>query len=641
MTPSCLARAVRFVAGLPFLLVGLAPLAAQAERMPKEDVVDVPAVGEGLCLHNLFQSHMVLQRDRPIGIWGHAAPGEEVSVTFGDARASATAAADRSWRVELPARPASSAPATITVAGKDTTLVLDDVLVGDVWLLGGQSNMEFPLDRVDNGQLEIVSARYDELRILTVPAQDGPAPQTGFPRLHEWSDWFGRHYRKGDWDVCSPEIARELSAIGYVFARRIHMATRIPIGVIDLSRGGTTVETWTPDAVVRGMDMPEVAALVADWDARVAAWDPQADLQKRIADHERRVAQRKEQGQEIPADWVRPDDLRPGPAVDQNRPGNCFAAMVRPLAGLPVKGAVFHQGYNNALGGITSAAMYQRLLTTMIGAWREAFGDPEMPFGIISLCTDGDPQTRDNYCEKMLDAGILIREAQHRTFLELTAAGDRNVGFASSYDQRRSWYHPQQKIPVGERISRWALATQYGFERQIRWTPPRITEMQVEDGRIVLRFDRAVAPPDNKAAIEGFAIAGEDRRFHPADVEWFVKGHDDRNRPQIDRAALVLQSPMVPAPIHFRYAWGRNPMGNLQSADHNDLPLATQRSDDWPMEDVPLGVLGGETLENGQLSRGQRGKILQALRQQDLERRLAEARALLEEHGRLEGSGGR
>ena len=170
------------------------------------------------------------------------------------------------------------------------------------------------------------------------------------------------------------------------------------------------------------------------------------------------------------------------------------------------------------------------------------------------------------------------------------------------------------------------MATQYGLERQIRWAPPRITDLQVEDGRIVLRFDRAVAPPDNQAAVEGFAIAGADRRFHPASVEWFVKGVDDRNRPQIDRAAFVLQSPMVPAPIHFRYAWGRNPMGNLQSADHNDLPLATQRSDDWPMEDVPLGVLGGEALENGQLGRGQRGKILQALRQQDLQRRLAEAR---------------
>src|SRR5690606_28149740 len=109
----------------------------------------------------------------------------------------------------------------------------------------------------------------------------GPDARSGFPRLFAWSDWHGRHFRKGDWDVCNPDVVRQFSAIGYVFARRIHMATGIPIGVIDLSRGGTTVETWTPDAVLRGIDTPEVTELLADWDRRVATWDAQADLVQR------------------------------------------------------------------------------------------------------------------------------------------------------------------------------------------------------------------------------------------------------------------------------------------------------------------------------------------------------------------------
>jgi sialate O-acetylesterase len=160
-----------------------------------------------------------------------------------------------------------------------------------------------------------------------------------------------------------------------------------------------------------------------------------------------------------------------------------------------------------------------------------------------------------------------------------------------------------------------------------------VTERKVEDGTIVLRFDGDVSAEDTNEPIEGFAIAGDDRRFQPAKAEWLVKGQDAGNRPQRDRRVLVLSSPLVPAPIHFRYAWGRNPMGNLQSADHNDLPFATQRSDDWKMEEVPLGVLGDEEVKDGKLSRGQRARIRAALEKEDLRRRLAEARALLEEFG--------
>lgn len=621
----------RFVL-LAFAAVASAPLSSAQQGMPKEDVIEIPAIGEGLCVHNLFQSNMVLQRDQPIRIWGWAPPGEKVKVSFDGEVQQTSAGRDRVWTVTLQPRPANSEAQTLTIEGRAKTLKLENVLLGDVWLLGGQSNMEFPLERVDNGWLEIVSARFDGIRILTVPAPQGPEVRSGFPRLHEWSSWFNRHFRKGDWDVCSPEIAFDLSAIGYVFARRLHMATEIPIGVIDVSRGGTTVETWVPESVLRGMKTIEVDALLSDWDQRVASYDAAEDLANRQRNHENRVKQRKERGEEIPANWVMPEDLRPGPAADHNRPGTCFNSMISPIAGLAVKGAIFHQGYNNANGGSFGAAMYAQIFPKMIEAWREAFADPEMPFGIISLCTEGPQQTHDNYVELMLNDGIYIREAQYQTFLEMRASGDQNIGFASSFDQRRGWYHPQLKIPVGERISRWALATQYGMDKRIRWMPPTYTKMETGRGQIVLHMDGVVSAADNQGDIHGFAIAGEDRRFQPATAEWQFR-KDAQGRPQRDRSVLVLTSPHVPEPIHFRYAWGRNPMANLQSADHNDLPFATQRSDDWKMENVPLGVLGEAPYESGKMTRAQRNAIRKMLQQEDLQRRIAEAKALLREHG--------
>jgi len=604
---------------------------AYAQNMPKENVIDVPAVGQGLCVSNAFQTNMVIQRDKPVRIWGWASPGEKVTVSVAGQTQAATADNKRVWKVTLTAMPASTTPQTLTIRGRNKTLTLENILVGDVWLLGGQSNMEFPLSRIENGTLEIMSANYDNIRILTIPALNGPDSKQGFPRLHEWSGWFGRHYRKGDWDVYSPVIARELSAIGYVFARRIHMATQVPIGVIDISRGGTTVETWTPDPVLRKMDNELVRSLLREWDKKVADWDAKKDLEDRIKRHHEWVARMKKDGRPIPADRTVPSDLRPGPSMDQNRPGNCFASMIAPVAGLAVKGAIFHQGYNNCFNGTPGAIMYGQVFPKMITAWREAFQDPEMPFGILSLCTEGVPQTRDNYVECMANVGPYIRETQYQTFLDFYNAGDTNIGFTSTYDLRRRWYHPQLKIPAGERIARWALATQYGFDREIRWKPPMIKKMTVEDKRILLTMDEATANVDDGGIMKGFAIAGQDRKFHPADIAHLVTGKDNRGREQKDTKTLVLTSPMVPKPIHYRYAWGRSPMGNLQAHHNTDIPVATQRSDNWSLRDIYEALTGRKGKSGGALERRERNELVRALRAQDLRRRLAEAETLLKE----------
>jgi sialate O-acetylesterase len=593
---------VRSSAPLLLVLVAMFVGSARAQdrrppqSLPKHDVVDVPAIGDGLCVANVFQSNMVVQRDRPIAVWGWASPGERVAVTFGQDRQEALAGADRAWRVVLAAQPANDAPQQMLVTGKDRALTLDNVLVGDVWVLGGQSNMEFELEKVENGPLEIVSANFPRIRVLTVPYGVGPEQRRSFPRLFEWSDWFGRHFRKGDWDECTPAIARELSAIGFTFARRVHLASGVPIGVVDASRGGTTVESWTPLARLRAIDEPFLREKLADWDRRVAEWTA--------------------------------DGGKPAPLADPNHPGHGFAGMIGPLEGLAVRGVLFHQGYNNAFDGEPGVALYRAVLPETVRAWRAAFGDPELPFGILSLCTEGYPQTRDDYVEKMLDTGILIRAAHYETCLAFWRAGDQNIGYADTYDLRRRWYHPQVKIPAGERIARWALATQYGFGRELEWKPPMLVGTEVRDGSLLLRFDRAVGDPGD-GAIQGFAIAGDDRRFQPADAAWLEVGKDDRGNPKLDQRQLVLTSPLVEAPQHFRYAWGRNPLANVQALGHKDLPLPTQRSDDWPVHDVPLGVLGEPV--TGALTRAQLGRVRQMLRREDVRRRVAEAEAVLRE----------
>jgi len=613
------------------MFVGATFAAEIPKDLPREDVIEVPAIGEGLCVSNLFQTNMVLQRDKPVSIWGWAAPGEKVTVSFAGQTKTATAGKDRAWKVTLDAMPVNTTPQKLTVKGKDKTLTLENILVGDVWVLGGQSNMEMSLRGVESGQLEIMSANFPNIRILTVPAQDGFEEKKGFPRYFEWSNWSKRHSRKGDWDICSPEAVTELSAIGYVFARRLYMASQVPIGVIDTSRGGTTVEAWTPPAVLKKINTPEVKAKLAEWDEKVAAWDPKADLENRVKRHNDKIKSMKERGDKIPESMKVPTDLRPGPAMDRNRPGNCYNSIIAPIAGLAVKGAIFHQGYNNAFCGTAGTKMYYQMFGPMVTAWRSAFNDAEMPFGIISLCTAGSPQTRENYLEKTLDPGIYIREAQYKAFLDFYKAGDKNIGFASSFDKRHPSYHPKIKIPVGERIARWALATQYGLESEIKWKPPMLKEMKVEDGKIILAMDTSVGTVVG-GAIEGFAIAGEDRKFQPADASWLVTGKDSRNRPKVDRSAIVLTSPLVPKPVHFRYAWGRNPMGNLQASDSNDLPFATQRSDSWKMEEVPNTYYANPDALLRDQERQLRGQAQKDLRLDDTERRLKEAQAFIDEN---------
>jgi sialate O-acetylesterase len=387
--------------------------------------------------------------------------------------------------------------------------------------------------------------------------------------------------------------------------------------------------------VLQKIEGAETRAMLKDWADRIAAFDPQADLKARVAAYENRMKNLQAKGQSIPADSKPPTDLRPGPVADRNRPGYCYASVMRPLRDLAVAGVVWHQGYNNAFNGSAGARMYYQVFAKMIPAWRETFADPKLPFCIISLCTDQQPQTRENFLAPMYDAGIYIREAHYQTFLDLRKAGDQTIGFASSFDLRKAWYHPQIKIPAGERAAKWALATRYGLfkgrDGEAWWLPPTIEKVERVGGTLRLTLSTDVKTRDDSdGRLLGFAIAGQDRRFYPADVDWLAdNSKDNRNRPQYDRSILVLSSRFVPQPVHYRYAWARNPMGNL--VNNRGVPLAAQRSDDWILEETPVKVATPTDVPEDAVRRLVDNQIRKELERDDLARRVQEAEATVAE----------
>jgi len=229
----------------------------------------------------------------------------------------------------------------------------------------------------------------------------------------------------------------------------------------------------------------------------------------------------------------------------------------------------------------------------------------------------------------MYDAGALIREAQYKTFRDFYDADDKGIGFASSFDLRKSWYHPQIKIPAGERAAKWALVSQYGLlkdrDADLYWLPPTIKDVRINGATILLTMSTAIQTRDDSdGKLMGFAIAGQDRRFYPAGVQWYTDGSvDNRNRPKYQRDILVLSSPFVPEPIHYRHAWARNPISNLVNG--RGVPLATQRSDDWILEETPEKINAPKNASRRYIS----SQIRKVLRLADIERRIKEAEAAI------------
>ena len=534
-------------------------------------------LGAELTVAHFFGDHMVIQRDKPIRIWGTSQPGENVRVRFSIRDLTVKADAQGNWQMELEALPVSSQGKALVIQSGDTTITYDNILVGDVWICGGQSNMEDEISYVYHGDMEVSSANHPMIRLMTVPQQASPVAFTDMDRLNEFNSWTRRHEQKGSWSQCTPKAIERFSAIGYIFGKRLHLVSGIPIGLIDNSWGGTTIEAWTSRSTLK--KIPAARGLLEEWDSKIAAYDAAASLQARIQRWEKDSERRKARGEKPNPKPTEPDQ---DPASDRNNPGASFNGMLASFSEANIKGVIFNQGYNNALGN-ARPRLYASVIQTMIENWRETFRDDAMPFGIIGLTPGGQPQTRDNYEIRMVDAAPFIREGQFKAAKALN-----HVCFMPAYDQQVPFYHPHKKVLHGERMARWALATQYG-QTQLKWNPTTLEHTEISGDHIILSFNGMVRVHDGRP-FEGFAIAGTDRHFVPARAEFVVKGKDDRGREQKDERKLKVWSPLVPEPVAVRYAWARNPLGNAVNSGHHEriIPIPSFRTDNWDWPEAPF-----------------------------------------------------
>ncbi len=532
----------------------------------------VDATAGTLKTHGIFSSNMVIQRDKPITIWGWAAPGRKVSVQFGEAKAEATAAGEAGrWEATFPARQAGATGQKMTVTSGDDRVEMDNILIGDVWVMNGQSNMAFGLGKTYRADMERATAHLPLLRRVGISPNEAATLQTQLP-----------DDRVTDWAVCTPETAGGFSSIGYTFGSRLQRALQIPIGIIDNARGGASIESLVPR---HKFDDHPLAAKYLEWvEKRRAEFDWDAAVQKLVEKWEKSVAQQRDKG--VPGDRLPPKptrkDLRSWsvPGRSPSDAASCYNGMFGVFKGLNIKGVLFHQGYNNAMSTVCRPKRYRVLMKLMVEGWREDFGDPTLPVGIIGFCAGSIPQTCDNFEIWSVSGGAFIREAQRLGLSDLEDPA--NTAFLPAYDIQIPGLHPAKKWAHGVRAARWALGRIYGMK--IDWDSPLLVSAERSGDCMVLTFDKKVMPDDMSTTPEGFSIADESGKFYMARAAYPLKkdvGIWNVANKNFDATQILVWSPLVKEPVAVRYAWATSPMGNLKVGGKPWLPLHSFRTDDW------------------------------------------------------------
>jgi sialate O-acetylesterase len=480
----------------------------------------------GIQLASPFSSHMVLQCDLPVPVWGAAEPGETVTVEFAGQKKTARADADGKWSVKLDPMKVSADGRTFLVTGSHTAqpVRLDDVLVGEVWLASGQSNMDFTVAKtekyyfagVTNEAAEVAAAHYPSLRMFS----------------GEWT----RSYTPcntvaGAWKVCTPENVREFSAVGYFFAREVRKELKVPVGILTLTYGASTAQAWIRREAIAAN--PKLKPVLDELDATVKAYvPPTADEMKQW---EAAVDRAKADGKRPPR---RP---KPNPDQDQHNPTVLFNGMIAPVVPYAVRGVLWYQGES-----ITAPKeLFPLWNETLIHDWRQLWGR-ELPFYFCQLAAY--PKTSPDVREEQAEALRLPRTAMAVT---IDIGDEKNV-------------HPKNKQDVGGRLARIALANVYG--RKLEYSGPVYESMKAEGNAIRLRFSHAGGGLVAKGGpLQTFEITGADGKFVPAEAK-------------IDGDSVMVSSAAVTDAVAVRYAWSSFPEGcNFYNAA--GLPAPPFRTD--------------------------------------------------------------
>ena len=521
--------------------------------------------------HGIFRSNMVLQRDKPITIWGWAPVGTEVEVSFGKRSAKAKAEGEKGrWQVTFDSQPANSEGQELVVKAGKKVIRMENILIGDLWVMNGQSNMAFALKAVYQNAFESAQAHLPLMRHVRINSY---AESEHVETDLEEKDLNGNDPDK-NWKVVTPEVALDMGAIGYVFGSRLQRVLQVPIGIIDNSRGGASLESLVPRHKFK--EHPMAAEYLAWVEKRQAEFNWDEALKKPVEKWEKTVAEQRKKG--VAEDMLPPKPIRETlrswnvPGRSPSDAASCYNGMFGVFKGLNIKGVAFHQGFNNAMMNTSCKPRFYRvLMKLMVDGWREDFNDPQLPVAILGLCAGGKAQTRLNFEEQGFSSAAYIRESQRLGLADVKEVA--NTAFIPSYDQKIPQLHTKKKKELGIRTARWALKTVYGMD-DVVWDTTKLLSTESEDGKILLTFDKPVLPDDFGSELEGFSIADKSGVYylaHAAPIQ--VRDKKERNK------QILISSPLVKSPVSVRYAWARAPMGNLKVDGIPWQPLHSFRTD--------------------------------------------------------------
>ena len=468
-----------------------------------------------VALPKILTSHMVVQRDLPVHLWGMAAPGEDVSVSFRGETRSVKAGQLGRWSVYL-APGAAGGPfhmivkgtpaAAAGIAAEPQTITLDDVLVGDVWLASGQSNMEFEMRKAATADADLPHADIPRIRLLVIKKKA--------------SEYAQDDAATDGWAASSPDTAKDFSAVAWYFAREIEQREHVPVGIIDSTWGGTVAESWT-----RLTALGEDASLAPLFVSRGEMTGREAQALLEDKDQQRQREEARAQGKPEPQfPWH--------PLLAMWGPGLLYNGMIAPLTPFPIRGVIWYQGESNS--ALRRAPLYHRLFRTLIEDWRRQWAEGDFPFLYVQI---------SNFTSTPAEDWALLREQQLKT-LEL-----RNTAMAVTIDiGNPDNVHPTDKVDVALRLARAARALSYG--EAVEYSGPLFRQATPAGSAIRAWFDHARGLTAKDGAVTGFEVAGADGKFFPATAT-------------IEGATVQATSPSVAEPVFVRYGWANSPQCNL------------------------------------------------------------------------------
>lgn len=491
-----------------------------------------PELRGELILHPLIGNHAVFQRDVPFPVIGKADSGAEVVVQWQGKDYQAKAGADGKWSLQLDPSPANEKGQALKVTSGTNSIEVSDILIGEVWLASGQSNMEWNLKQIGAQSAEAETAEDPLLRLVGIshsPAQD-PSESV-----------------KSSWSLTTKGSALNFSAVGYFFGRELRRDLKVPVGLIQSAVGGTPAEAWTPIEFLQAE--PDFAKTLESR-REYSNWYPrllEKYGQEKVA-YDLALAEAEKTGGKPPKKIGKPHTPERNPTLASV----LWNGMIHPLVPYPIRGVIWYQGESNA----NRADVYEKLLTGMIGSWRKAWGLGDFPFLIVQL-------TDFNYNE---DGATGIKWARLRDAQSAVADHVPQTGLAVTLglgDPEN--IHPIRKMEVGERLALWAKKLAYG--KDVVCQGPVFDSVKYSGGEAIVLFRPLTGglKTSDQKEVGGFAVAGSDKQFKPAQV-------------RLEKNQVVLKSAEVANPTFVRYAWCNRP-ADANLTDESNLPARPFRTD--------------------------------------------------------------